>query len=70
MSNHKAVATGFIVGGVLFLAAAVLPLAQGGSVNVTRLVIAGALIVLAPIIAKMGSASAAKPPTPPTPPSA
>lgn len=62
MSNHKAVATGFLVGSVLFLAAAVIPLTRGEPVHVTRLVIAAVLIILAPIIAKREPASDAKPP--------
>jgi hypothetical protein len=48
----KTVATLFLAGGMLFLIAAILPLRRGESVNVARLLVAGALVVLAPIVAK------------------
>jgi hypothetical protein len=38
-----------LVAGLLFLGAAVFPLTRGGSVNVAFLLLAGALIVLAPV---------------------
>ena len=46
----KTAALALLVAGILFLAAAVFPLTRGRSVNVAFLLLAGALIVLAPIV--------------------
>ena len=59
----RTAAWGLLVVGILVLAAAVFPLTRGGSVNVALLLLAGALIVLAPIVAKKAGSAGSGPPT-------
>lgn len=59
----KTIAWILLVAGILFLVAAVLPLRRGESVNVAFLLLAGALIVLSPVLAKrVGASPDSKPP--------
>ena len=51
-----------LIGGVLVLGGAIWPLTRGGSVNFPLLVVAGALIVLAPVVAKKAGSSNNNPP--------
>ena len=58
----KTVAWLLLTAGILFLVAAILPLRRGESVNVALLLLAGACIVLAPIVAKKASFTDSDPP--------
>lgn len=62
MMRPKTIAWLFLAAGILFLAGAVLPLRRGESVNVALLLLAGAFIVLAPIVAKKVGSGNSKPP--------
>ena len=58
----RTAAWGLLAVGILVLAAAVFPLTRGGSVSVALLLLAGALIVLAPIVAKKADSADSGPP--------
>ena len=58
----KTVAWLFLAAGILSLAGAILPLRRGESVNVALLLLAGAFIVLAPIVAKKPGSGKSNPP--------
>ena len=63
MMKPKTAAWMLLAAGVLFLVGAILPLRRGESVNVALLLLAGAFIALAPIVAKKARGSAdSKPP--------
>ncbi len=58
----KTAARILLAAGVLVLGAAIFPLTRGGSVNVALLLLAGAVIVLGPLVAKtIGSADSTPP---------
>ncbi len=57
MMKPKAVAWLFLAAGMLFLVSAVLPLRRGESVRVSLLLLAGAFVVLAPIVASKADGS-------------
>ena len=58
----KTAAVVLLATGILFLGAAVFPLTRGGSVNTAFLLIAGALIVIAPVVRRKLGATDSKPP--------
>lgn len=58
----KTAALALLAAGILFLAAAIFPLTRGGSINVAFLLLAGALIVLAPIVRRRMGATDSNPP--------
>jgi hypothetical protein len=58
MMKPRTVAWMLLAAGILFLVGAILPLRRGESVNVALLLLAGAFIVLAPIVAKRAGGSA------------
>lgn len=63
MMKPKTVAWMLFAAGVLFLVGAILPLRCGESVGLALLLLAGAFIVLAPIVAKKaGGSTGLKPP--------
>lgn len=62
MMKPKIVARLSLAAGILFLVAAILPLRRGESVNVAFLLLAGAFIVLAPIVARKAASSDSQPP--------
>lgn len=62
MMKPKTAARVLLAAGVLFLGAAVFPLTRGGSVNTAFLLIAGALVVIAPVVRRTLEAPDSKPP--------
>lgn len=57
MMKPKTTAWMLLAAGILFLVGAILPLRRGESVNVALLLLGGAFIVLAPIVAKKAGGS-------------
>ena len=62
MKQPKIAAWGFLVAGILFLVAAVVPLARGGVVNFTFLLLAGVFVVLGTIVGKRSRPNNSSPP--------
>lgn len=62
MMKPKTIAWLFLAAGILFLVAAILPLRRGEPVNVALLLLAGAFIVLAPVVAKKAGSTDSHPP--------